>query len=1040
MKPNIFKLFWRWAVMFAGVAACVALTVFAILFFFKNQIMLGPTDSGPSSGGANWLSGAYGASTVSIDSSHPATKGSYDLVMSNSVADKESHSDWRSPPFSLGPANDGARPITFSFAYKLPDTVAKGDDIHVNLRFFDSTGANFISQKVILVGALSGDSEMTGYRTIAVTGIKAPQRARTADVWINANSFDPWWVSGTAQFADISVTTTAHSLLLRSCASTGALIGAYALIVLLVLFWRWSVPAISSGPMASSDPSQASTQTLNAGAIKSFWRGTVMIAGVAACAVLAGFAIRLLLQNHVMLGPPDSNASTAGANWMPDRKGEGSVSVDFKDPATKGGYDFVLNNTVAGPTNNAECRCPLFPLGPAAEGESPITFSFAYKLPNVVTNNNKIHVQLRFFGSDYDSFISERVIPVGTRTGDSDMTGYRTATVTGIKAPRKAQMADVWVNANIFAPWVSGPAQFANISVTTVPHSLLFRVGVIATALVGICALIVLLVRFWRWNAPALPSSPIASPALSQPPITNMNTNTRKSIWLWAVSGGVAVCLLVLGLAIINKSVRPNLGKAAVYKRLGDVEQTKGNWGGAIADYTKAIKLNSNNEDACRNRGDAEQGKHDWDSAIADYTKAIKLKPADENAYRNRGDARQNKHDWEGAIADYTKAIELRPDDENAYRNRGDAEQNISAWEGAIADYTKAIELKPADVGAYRNRGDAEQGKHDWESAIADYTKAVKRKPDDGYNYLRRSDAEQGKNDWDSAIADCTKAIELRPDDAYCYLRRGDAKQGKHDWDGALADYDKAIGLAPNDGYKYLRRGDAEQGKHDWDGAIADYNKDIELKPDDEWAIHRRGDAKREKHDWDGAIADYSKAIKLAPNDEGAYHRRGDARQGQSDWEGAIADYDKAIELSPNDEGAYHRRGDARQGQNDWEGAIADYNKAIELAPDDAGAYHRRGDAKQGKRDLEGAIADYTKAIELSPDDEGAYYRRGDAKQGKGDLEGAIADYTKAIELNPDDADVYFHRSLAKKAKGDLEGASADHSKAIKLKPDLENH
>ena len=243
---------------------------------------------------------------------------------------------------------------------------------------------------------------------------------------------------------------------------------------------------------------------MKADTIKSLSRGAVMCVGVVVCAVLAGFAIWLLLQNRVMLGPPYPVTPDAIANWIPDSKGAGSVSADFNDPAARGGCDIMLGNTIAGSTNNAECRCPLFPLGAAAEGARPITFSFAYKLPDDVTNKNNIHVQLRFFkSSSYDDFIGERVIPVGAQTSDSNMTGYRTVTITGIKAPRKAQMADVWINANIFEPWVSGPAQFANISVTTEPHSWSFKIGVTAGILFGI-GILTLALTYLRRKPPTV--------------------------------------------------------------------------------------------------------------------------------------------------------------------------------------------------------------------------------------------------------------------------------------------------------------------------------------------------------------------------------------------------------------------------------------------------------------------------------------------------------------------------------------------------------
>src|SRR5208283_444152 len=52
----------------------------------------------------------------------------------------------------------------------------------------------------------------------------------------------------------------------------------------------------------------------------------------------------------------------------------------------------------------------------------------------------------------------------------------------------------------------------------------------------------------------ATPSNPVAAQIHPQPSITNMNRNTNKSIWPWAVSAVVAVCLLALGLAMFHKT------------------------------------------------------------------------------------------------------------------------------------------------------------------------------------------------------------------------------------------------------------------------------------------------------------------------------------------------------------------------------------------------------------------------------------------------------------------------------------------------------
>ena len=106
------------------------------------------------------------------------------------------------------------------------------------------------------------------------------------------------------------------------------------------------------------------------------------------------------------------------------------------------------------------------------------------------------------------------------------------------------------------------------------------------------------------------------------------------------------------------------------------------------------------------NRAVKKQLRGDYEGAIADYTKAIKINPYDQDAYYNRGNVKKDElKDYEGAIADYTKAIEIVPKYLEAYINRGVVKDQLENYNGAIADYTKAIEINYKDALAYANRG-----------------------------------------------------------------------------------------------------------------------------------------------------------------------------------------------------------------------------------------------------------------------------------------------------------------------------------------------
>ena len=127
--------------------------------------------------------------------------------MDNTSTDRHDHADWRCETFALGPATNGAWPIRFSFDYKLPGPVNEGDNLRVQLRFYDQN-TNFINQQEFWVGSSSHDSAMTNYKTVASDDILPPAGARLCDVTLTANFYDgDKWSSGTGRFDNIFVTT-----------------------------------------------------------------------------------------------------------------------------------------------------------------------------------------------------------------------------------------------------------------------------------------------------------------------------------------------------------------------------------------------------------------------------------------------------------------------------------------------------------------------------------------------------------------------------------------------------------------------------------------------------------------------------------------------------------------------------------------------------------------------------------------------------------------------------------------------------------------
>jgi tetratricopeptide (TPR) repeat protein len=100
-------------------------------------------------------------------------------------------------------------------------------------------------------------------------------------------------------------------------------------------------------------------------------------------------------------------------------------------------------------------------------------------------------------------------------------------------------------------------------------------------------------------------------------------------------------------------------------------------------------------------RGEAHYAKGDYDGAIADFSEAIRLDPKFAIAFSGRGLAYSAKGDHDRAIADFNEAIRLDPKSRIAFYNRGLAYDAKGDYDRAIADYTEAIRLDPKFAAAF---------------------------------------------------------------------------------------------------------------------------------------------------------------------------------------------------------------------------------------------------------------------------------------------------------------------------------------------------
>ena len=109
-----------------------------------------------------------------------------------------------------------------------------------------------------------------------------------------------------------------------------------------------------------------------------------------------------------------------------------------------------------------------------------------------------------------------------------------------------------------------------------------------------------------------------------------------------------ALSVLALGSPLITGCSNSN---GIIHFRSADLKYKRGNYQGAIDDYTKAIEL------AYVFRGAAKVKSGDAQGGIADFDKAIEINPQNAVNYYNRGIAKQLVGDLKGACADWEESI-----------------------------------------------------------------------------------------------------------------------------------------------------------------------------------------------------------------------------------------------------------------------------------------------------------------------------------------------------------------------------------------------
>ena len=202
----------------------------------------------------------------------------------------------------------------------------------------------------------------------------------------------------------------------------------------------------------------------------------------------------------------------------------------------------------------------------------------------------------------------------------------------------------------------------------------------------------------------------------------------------------------------------------------------RGDYEGALKDYTKAVEMEPGNPELLNSRGKtyfdmASSGKYKnqekslIDKAIKDYTEALsktKITPkSNSEALSNRGAAFGMAGMPNESIRDISESIQLDSTNKNAYANRSIAYLNTGQYEKALGDYQSYLKYEPTNFNFWYESGMVQRVMKRNEDAVKSLDRALQLNPKLGIAYLERARAKAQAGNKAGAQQDYQKAQQL---------------------------------------------------------------------------------------------------------------------------------------------------------------------------------------------------------------------------------------------------------------------------------------
>jgi tetratricopeptide (TPR) repeat protein len=214
---------------------------------------------------------------------------------------------------------------------------------------------------------------------------------------------------------------------------------------------------------------------------------------------------------------------------------------------------------------------------------------------------------------------------------------------------------------------------------------------------------------------------------------------------------------------------------------LGDIALARNDYGGAVAQYNSAVKLDAGSTAAYLGLGRAAAASGNWAVAQAHFSDAVRSDPQSAEAHLWLAESLVRQSNPRVAIDEYARALALKPNYPEAYFGLAQAQMAIGQYDLARQNRDSALVLRPSFAEALLLQGKLDEQQGDDAAAIQQYSAAIQSNSKLAEPSYRRALLYMRNDRLDEATSDLETAIDIQPNfpEAHYWLGRAYLAQGQ---------------------------------------------------------------------------------------------------------------------------------------------------------------------------------------------------------------------------------------------------------------------